>query len=245
MDLLDAALPEHARHPWERARFAFFSRLLSRRKVLSGAPRVLDVGAGDGWLARRLSDENPNVSFVCWDTNYVAPPSDGLRVRYVKEPPEGGFDVLMMLDVLEHVEDDRAFLRELVQDRLRPGGRLVFSVPAWNLLFSEHDRLLKHFRRYSPGGASRVLREAGLRIDEQGGLFHSLLVPRAIACGVEKMGRAGPAAAEVQAAWTHGGLVTRVVDAALSADGLVSEVAARAGMVVPGLSYFAVCTRAR
>ncbi len=56
-----------------------------------------------------------------------------------------------MLDVIEHVEDDVGFVRDVVDGSLAPGGWVLVSVPAYQSLFSSHDRALKHFRRYAPG----------------------------------------------------------------------------------------------
>jgi hypothetical protein len=57
------------------------------------------------------------------------------------------FDTILFIDVLEHIEDDRAELTRCVP-RLRPGGHLIVLAPAHNLLFSPFDRAIGHFRRY-------------------------------------------------------------------------------------------------
>jgi trans-aconitate methyltransferase len=245
MDLLDAVLPDDQRHPWEKARYVFFRDLVASHGVLAGGANVFDIGAGDGWFARRLSESYPTASFTCWDVNYdVAERVEG-RLRYVRDKPDARFDVMLMLDVLEHVEDDRSFLRNLVEDSLVEGGRVVFSVPAWQAMFSEHDRALKHFRRYSPEQAKVTLEGAGLRIVESGGLFHSLLLPRAVACGLERLGKRGEVDAREASAWRAPNWVTRAVDGALALDGRLSRAASRFGLSVPGLSFWAVCTRVR
>jgi hypothetical protein len=245
MDLLDAVLPDDQRHPWEKARFAFFRDVVASHDVLGGGAKVFDIGAGDGWFARRLSESHPNASFTCWDVNYDVAEREEGRLRYVREKPESRFDAMLMLDVLEHVEDDASFLRALVEENLVQGGRVVFSVPAWQGMFSEHDRALKHFRRYSPQKAKGVLEGAGLRIAESGGLFHSLLLPRAVACGLERLGKRGEVDPREASAWHAPSWVTRAVDGALALDGRLSRTASRFGLPVPGLSFWAVCTRVR
>lgn len=74
-------------------------------------------------------------------------------------------DCVTMLDVLEHVPDDKKALAE-VHRILKPGGVLVMSVPAYQHLWSAHDEALHHFRRYERIQLSRRLKEAGLRIDK-------------------------------------------------------------------------------
>jgi SAM-dependent methyltransferase len=77
--------------------------------------------------------------------------------------PDEHFDVVTMLDVLEHVEDDAAALRE-IERVLRPGGAFILSVPAYQKLWSAHDEALHHFRRYEFHGLQKVLSAGGLRV---------------------------------------------------------------------------------
>jgi hypothetical protein len=86
------------------------------------------------------------------------------------------FDLMLFLDVLEHVADDHAFLKEMVGEALAPGGTIVVSVPAWQGLFGKHDEALKHYRRYSPRTLRAMLSNAGLEVTNSGGIFHTLLV---------------------------------------------------------------------
>jgi SAM-dependent methyltransferase len=78
--------------------------------------------------------------------------------------PDASFDVVTMLDVLEHLPDDVCALQE-VRRVLRPGGHFVFSVPAYQHLWSAHDTALHHFRRYEYLDLRRLLRAGGFRIE--------------------------------------------------------------------------------
>src|SRR5262249_4738730 len=150
MDLREAGVTGAVRHPWEVARFRFFSEVL-RRSVPSAPARIFDIGAGDAWFAGQLRAQLPaETEITCWDTEYrgTTTTEDGIRRTATK--PEGRADVLLLLDVLEHVEDDRAFLTSLVRDLTSKGSSVLISVPAWSALFSAHDSFLKHYRRYSP-----------------------------------------------------------------------------------------------
>lgn len=84
-------------------------------------------------------------------------------------------DVALCLDVMEHIEDDRAFADELMRI-LVPGGRLVISVPAGMWQWTQRDKVFGHFRRYSARGLGRVLAGAGFRVDLLT-CFNSLLLP--------------------------------------------------------------------
>jgi hypothetical protein len=253
MDLSEVPTRGTSRHPWETVRGEFFVRLAARHAP-QGDLRVLDVGAGDGWFAERLAERlGPRAGLVCFDAHYddahiAAPPPRMVRVR---EAPEGRFGLIVALDVLEHVEDDRAFLRGLVERNAGPGTVVVLSVPAWPALYSRHDLALRHFRRYRPRDLRGVAEGAGLRIDRGGSLFHTLLPLRAAAAlfgggvngaqrgpsGLEDVGR--PDHDGFELTWDHGRVVTTVVRSLLRADVLLT----RARAPLPGLSTWVVGRR--
>jgi SAM-dependent methyltransferase len=74
------------------------------------------------------------------------------------------FDAVVASDVLEHIENDRVAVAEVVRV-LKPGGAFVFSVPAHPWLFSEHDAALLHFRRYTRSALRCLMEESGLQIE--------------------------------------------------------------------------------
>ncbi len=248
MDLVESPLEGARRHPWERARARFF---LDRLRPVARGPgsAVLDLGAGDAYFAGRAASEL-GVRFTCADLGYDDATLKTLArlhpelelVRAV--PPDRRFDVVIALDVAEHVEDDLAFVSEIVEQRLRASGHLLFSVPAQRWLWSSHDVALKHFRRYARGEGRRLLERAGLHVVEDGGLFGSLLMPRAISVALERMrGPSGKPASEGAIAWDAPSWVTSVVMGALAVDARLSIGAARAGLPLPGLSYWALARK--
>lgn len=210
--------------------------------------RVLDVGAGDAWLLQRVLERLPGATGVAWDTSYGDGEARALtsgRLTATQAPPSGTFDVALLLDVLEHVDDDAGLLRD-VTARVRPGGAVVVSVPAWPSLHGAHDMQLRHVRRYAPKQARALLEGAGLRVEKSGGLFHSLLAPRALEVGVvHRVGRAklGGTAGVGAGAWHAGPFVTAAVTGALRIDNLVSRALASLHVNAPGLSWWALARR--
>ena len=267
MDLNELPATPFRRHPWEIARARFFTEVVAGVNPNGGPLRAMDIGAGDGYLARHVLQGLPAGStMTCVDANYseldlarlAVPPLAGLT--FARARPAGRHDVVMLLDVIEHVPDDRAFLDEILEDSLQPGGAALVSVPAWDLLYGPHDVALKHYRRYQPAQCRALLRAAGLEIVRDGGLFHSLLVPRIlqrvseVAFGVLRLGRGGQSRggdtdrpADDRPAnlgeWRGGPLLSSVVTMALDADTRLSAQLARRGHELPGLSYWALGRR--
>ena len=85
------------------------------------------------------------------------------------------YDLIGAFDVIEHLKDDAHWLRA-IHERLAPGGTLVLSVPAFQSLWSEHDVLHKHFRRYTIPSITRVLADAGFRV-QYATYWNSMLLP--------------------------------------------------------------------
>lgn len=242
MDLSERSEEGGRRHPWERVRFDFFSDLVRHQ---AGAPRaVLDVGAGDAWFASRLLETLPAESRItCWDSGYsdqvgseLAPPPG---IELVAERPTGRFDLVLLLDVLEHVPDDGAFLAEICRESAAPGTRVLISVPAWPSLYTSHDERLRHFRRYRAAEGLALARSAGLEVELAGGLFPSLLPLRAAGAVRERL--LGPAAATNGLEWSHGPLFSWAVESALGLDARLSRWLAGHGAGVTGLSWWALC----
>jgi SAM-dependent methyltransferase len=248
VDLIEHRAAISRRHPWETARADFFLQLCAGDGLASRA--VLDVGAGDAWFAACFCQRYPRDHVVCWDAGYTAEcvhtMQSAPRLSYVAAAPEGPFDLVFLLDVMEHVQDDAAFLRDVLA-RLRSDGTAIISVPAWPWLYGPHDVHLGHCRRYSPGAARQLLAAAGLEVEQAGGLFHALLPARALTvlAGRFLPGREADKGRPVAdlGNWGGGAAVTRALDGILRLEGHVSRRLAAMGLELPGLSWWARCRK--
>ena len=248
MDLVELPDRPVRRHPWEEARFAFFYRVLEGGLAWPAVRRVLDVGAGDAWFAAQLAARASALHIVCWDTGYTSEvlASRELRdregIQLVADRPRTTFDLILLLDVLEHVADDHELLGTLVRENLSGGGHALVSMPAWPLLFSSHDVRLRHERRYTPAAARALIGGAGLEIVRCAGLFHSLLAPRALQVARERiMGTSAPPPDVGQ--WQASAVVTMLARGVLEWDGRLALLESRLGWSLPGLSWWALCRR--
>lgn len=247
MDLRERRNDEGPRHPWEVARYEFFAGLLRETRPLRGQ-RLLDVGSGDAWLALRLWSEERPGALCCVDASYTDADREAFtraqpNVRFLAAPPAERFDVITLLDVVEHVRDDVGFVRGLAEAQLSERGLVVVSVPAWPALWTSHDVALGHQRRYTPQQIDAVLEAAGLRILRAGSVFASLPLPRALSAIYERLSPPSPATAVPHSGWKAPATVTKVVGAALAADVALARFAARHDLVLPGLSLWALCER--
>lgn len=160
---------------------AYFARHLA--PYLRGD--VLEVGAGMGGTTRILLDGRQK-SWLCLepDPSLAARLREDLRARPLTLAPDVAvgtlddvdrartFDAILYIDVLEHIEDDRAELRRAAA-RLNSGGALIVLAPAYPFLFSEFDRAVGHFRRYTLSSLRAVFppelrRERGFYLDSIG-----------------------------------------------------------------------------
>jgi SAM-dependent methyltransferase len=157
-----AAYPElFARHWWWRAREEHLLRLFRRILPPDGQRRILDVGCGDGLLLDRLAAWG-EAEGVESDATTLSPAAAGRRIHLGpfdrSYRPAGTFDLILFLDVLEHLDDPVAALRR-AHELLTPGGAIFVSVPAFQALWTSHDRLNHHRRRYT----TQLLRDEGAR----------------------------------------------------------------------------------
>ncbi|HEX3393655.1 MAG TPA: class I SAM-dependent methyltransferase [Acidimicrobiales bacterium] len=134
-------------------------------------PRVLEIGAGHGTLTELLADGRKvvatDVSSRCVGLlrERFSSRSDVevLEADVLATPDIGGFDSIVMVNVLEHVADDRAALAHL-REALHPGGRLLLFVPAFEALYSDFDRRIGHHRRYRAPQLGAAVTEAGFEV---------------------------------------------------------------------------------
>jgi len=100
---------------------------------------------------------------------------NGQEIAFVRGVDGVPQKLLLMMDVLEHVDDDTGLLREYT-DRMAPGGRVLITVPAFQFLWSGHDVFLEHRRRYTLSRIENVARRADLRV-LKGRYFFGALFP--------------------------------------------------------------------
>ncbi|MGH7937493.1 MAG: class I SAM-dependent methyltransferase [Bryobacteraceae bacterium] len=162
-----------ADHFWMQWRHAGVLRTLKDANV--SLQHALEIGCGNG-VARKMLERDVGVPVDGCDLSRtgleMAEPGRGRLFFYdileLEPSMLGQYDAVFLLDVLEHIPDDTAFLRAALQ-HLRPGGVIVVNVPASMLLFSQYDRVTGHVRRYTRRTLTELFRRCGI---EPAGLGH-------------------------------------------------------------------------
>jgi 2-polyprenyl-3-methyl-5-hydroxy-6-metoxy-1,4-benzoquinol methylase len=148
-------------------------------------PRViLDVGAGSGFFSRYMLRHTSAREAWCVDVCYPESSDsdeEGKPVHCRKEVDFVNADLVLIMDVLEHIEDDAEFLKNYVT-KVPQGAKFLISVPAFQFLWSGHDVFLEHKRRYTLPQLEALVSKTGLNIEKSnyyfGFVFPAALVTR-------------------------------------------------------------------
>lgn len=193
-------------HWWWRAREAVIIEVLGAEQPPHGWKRILDVGCGDGLFFDQLSRFGDVQGIEA--AGELVSPSGPHRARIHISPfdesyrPGEQFSLILMLDVLEHLADPLAALRH-AWALLEPGGTLLATVPAFRLLWTNHDVLNHHFTRYTKASFRHLARAAGIELDNQKYLFHWLFPVKLAARIMEKVLRLRPKPPRIPPNWLN------------------------------------------
>ena len=260
MDLIEArerGFDRPARHPWEIARLNVLRKLVARHVTLPPGSLVMDVGCGDTFVVEQLAAEHPHVSFYAIDTAFT---DEVIALARRRSPPnvhhfrsldtivpaiERKVSLVLLMDVIEHIEDERAFMAALVrQPYIDRQTRFVITVPAYQSLFCSHDRFLGHHRRYSSALLRRRLEESGLMTLDSGRFFFSLVPARMLQVLSERLPGVKPKRSTTGlVAWSGGRARTIVLTEVLALDAMIGFLLKRIGISLAGLSNYAVCRK--
>ncbi|SCX02672.1 hypothetical protein SAMN02910339_00437 [Lachnospiraceae bacterium YSD2013] len=235
------------RHPWELSRTRmlinewkrYFDELYGKGEKLL---RYINIGAGDMFFDDALLKEYGNTEVYADDMGYNTQGQNVLVVgnkhltNDIDSVDEGVlFDYSIMMDSLEYMPDDKECITKLMS-RVKPGGYMFFTLPAYTKLFSDHDRHVGNLRRYDKKQFEKMLSEIdGLEIVLSRHFYFLLFMVRLIQ--VLTKAKIDPEQ-KVTTSWKHKetGLFTGVVKSVLNLDYII-------GRHLPGLSLMIVCKR--
>ena len=205
------------------------------------------------FVAQQLAYQYPKATFHCVDIAFtskiiatISEPIKNLPISLYSSTQElnnsisNKVDVVLLLDVIEHIEDEITFLKELNQSGLIDNNtKIIITVPAYQQLFSNHDVYLKHFRRYNIALLNDHLQQAGFKSQQTGYFFISLLLVRVF----QKLFQ-GKKTVDVEkgiGAYQSKGWADTIFVKTLYLDFLIGNFFRALGIKLPGLSCFSIC----
>lgn len=170
-------------HWWYVARRQILSDIIARQICPPTGAQILEIGCGTGHNfpifapfgmvdAIEIDDAARTIASA-----RLGRPVGAAPLPELPGVPDSHYDLIALLDVLEHIEGDLAALAS-IRAKLRPGGKILLTVPANAWMWSAHDIVHHHFRRYNQKTLTALIAKAGLRVDMMSH-FNSLLFPLA------------------------------------------------------------------
>ncbi len=251
----------YSRHPWEIARGKALVSLI--RGNIPGRPAALvDVGSGDAYITNLLQGQKMADAFFAIDNAYTPDIIGSLQKnnddspvgyyisieKFQESHPRVDKALYLCMDVLEHLKEEGEVLDLIARKpipiaNVDPISNVVpvdpayyfFTVPAFQSVFSNHDTLLGHYRRYTVGRFEKVLTDKGLTVISSGYFFFSLLLLRWFE---KKMLRKKDYSIDN---WKGGPLKTKILTSILFVDFKIGDLLKKCGIRLPGLSCYCIC----
>jgi hypothetical protein len=262
MDLIEVSNRKDinmSRHPWELARFEIVNTLLKGIIKNDDNFNILDIGCGDIFFISKLSDIYPKANFYAIDIAFtdeiisnLKDTINGKNIYLFKTLNEANLhlnspaNLVLLLDVVEHIEDDLDFLKALHNNKaISNDTRIMITVPAFQALFCSHDHFLGHYRRYTNGTLLRTINKTGFEKENLGYFFFSLIPPRIMQVLKEKIVKPGlnkKTTGLVE--WNKSQGVTNLIKNILLLDYKVYRFIKKiTGVSVMGLSNYIICKK--
>lgn len=237
------------RHPWELARQKMLNFFITRCKSRT---TILDIGSGDAFLSSSIAERYPDSTVTAIDINYtidlVKEFSDNKpgNLRLLNSigliDTKNKTDIVILMDVLEHVEEPGLMLQEILNlPSITPNTTFIVTVPAYQLLFSQHDTALGHYKRYTNRTLTELLHSRSFKIENKGYCFNSLIMIRLLQLLKQKI--SGTTTKQMNGIhnWTGGKLLTSFITNLFWIEFKISWYLARIGIKIPGLTCYSIC----
>ena len=262
MDLVEVAKRNsviHNRHPWELARFEVVNDLLKNVIQNEVGYTVLDIGCGDIFFLLKLSELYPKSDFYAIDIAFtdeniaqLTKLAEGKNISLFKTMDEAAAhlkkpaDLVLLLDVVEHIEDDHGFLTSLKNNKaITTATHIIITVPAFQKLFCSHDHFLGHYRRYTNATLLKTIEKAGFTKLKLGYFFFCLIPPRILQVIKEKISKPDLTVHTTGLVeWNKGKGMTDLIKNIMLLDFRISKfIRSITGLSLVGLSNYILCKK--
>lgn len=242
------------RHPWELARVEVVKHLVKKEIEEFEGKKVLDLGCGDLFFIREFAKDKSASDFYAVDIAFTEEfieaesKKDSVvlsnSLHTLAERENLVFDVIFLMDVVEHIENDVAFLKDLITSSFVSRDTLfLITVPAFQTLFTAHDVFLGHHRRYTNSSIEKVACEAGMKTLKKGYFFSSLLLPRLMEKLKKNRELNKTSKGTGLTSWDQNSFITKSIKTILLLDFQITSLLGRMGLKLPGLSNYLLCKK--
>lgn len=261
MDLLELEkrdISKKFRHPWEQARLEIVKKKIFEIKKNNNFKKIniIDIGCGDLYVLENLVDcfsfESCFGIDISFNEDQLLKFNSKLNSKNIKvckgleevKVDNDTVSIILLLDVVEHIEDDKSFMKSLHNySFLNNDTRIIITVPSYDFLFSRHDDLLLHFRRYSSKGIMGLVKNSSFEMVSRGYFFSLLILPRFLVILKEKFTKNIENKESGLSSWDKGFFLTNLITTFLLIDYKISEFFKRIGIKIPGLSNYIICKK--
>ena len=237
----------YKRHPWEISRRDVLFKLLKSSKITFPVKRIVDIGGGDAFIINEIYKQNLAEEYFTIDTAYSPEIISQLKANYGESKiqyvqnlmdylanfPSEENTLFLCMDVLEHLENENEILNHLTQKN----NYFLFAVPAFQSVFSNHDVLLGHYRRYNLKQLQNVLKQHHFQIQDKGYYFTSLLLVR----WMERIFNKNKKASIDN--WTGSSMTSKLITLVLQLDFGFTHLLQKFGIRMYGLSCYCICKK--
>lgn len=238
----------YSRHPWETSRKNVLHAFLKQSKINFPVDRIVDIGSGDAFVIHTLVERGMAKEYYAIDIEYTEEVIFQLKQNnnnsnvvylqnieeYFQKFPSEVPTLFLCMDVLEHIENEKVILDNLKHN---PNNFYFFAVPAFQSVFSSHDVLLGHYRRYTLNQLEKLLVDNQFTIVDKGYYFSTLLLFR----NLDKILKKDKDASIDN--WEGGKLKTKIINTILAVDFKFSLILKKLGLTIPGLSTYCLCKK--
>ncbi len=239
------------RHPWEVVRVRTLINILEKRLKHRDDLRVLDIGCGDAYIAAELQKHIVFKSYDGIDTYLVdahieklSKPEANITFHNTYDDlKKEYYNLIFFLDVIEHVEDDYKFLKDILKEYGAHEALIMITAPAFNFLFSAHDTFLGHYRRYRLKKLITLIHGVRLKLLSSGYMFLSLIPVRLLFLYYEKLVQSQTFQKRGAGHWKHGKIISKIIELFLMFDNKILLYFNKLGFKAPGLTVWALCKK--
>jgi hypothetical protein len=243
-------------HPWESARYQVVWDLIKSYLKPEKTFTAADIGCGDLFFLNQLASQRQG-NYIAIDTAFTPEMMQELNAKYplkniklcadLKELDalETTIDIVFLMDVLEHIENDETFFEHLSnQSFINTDTLFIITVPAFQKLFSQHDIWLGHYRRYHLKDLYKIAQKQDFKILKSGYFFTFLCLARYLQTRFSKLKNQNYKKQEGVANWKHGFGITQLFKTVLMIDYYIfGKFLKFLKLQFPGLSTYIICKK--